>query len=82
MKNRVKDFIETKIWGSKKEPLPLRKQLLRMITVCCITAVCIQAVVMVGMTMRQYMTKEREDTLYILESDNVKVDNFFSMWKK
>ena len=77
MKNRVKDFIETKIWGSKKEPLPLRKQLLRMITVCCITAVCIQAVVMVGMTMRQYMTKEREDTLYILESDNVKVDNIF-----
>ena len=77
MKSRLKDFMETKIWGSKKEPLPLRKQLSRMITVCCITAVCIQAVVMVGMTMKQYVTREKEDTLYILESDNVKIDNIF-----
>lgn len=77
MRRRVKDFIKNKIGGIFKEPLPLRKQLSRMITVCCVTAVCIQAVVMVAMTMKQYVTREREDTLYILESDNVKIDNMF-----
>ena len=69
--------MENKIWNSKREQLPLRKQLSRMITFCCVTAVCIQAVVMVIMTMNQYVTREREDTLYILESDNTKIDNIF-----
>ena len=77
MKKRLKDFMENKIWGKKTEPLPLRKQLSRMITICCVTAVCIQSIAMVVMTMNQYMNKEREDTLYILESDNVKVDSIF-----
>ena len=79
MRKRLKNFMENKIWGSKKDPLPLRKQLSRMITICCVTAVCIQAMVMVVMTMNQYMTREREDTLYILESDNIKMDNM-SIW--
>lgn len=77
MRKKLKNFMENKIWGSLKEPLPLRKQLSRMITICCVTAVCIQAIVMVAMTMNQYVTREREDTLYILESDNIKVDNIF-----
>ena len=77
MRDRLKDLMENKIWGSKKEPISLRKQLSRMITFCCVTAVCIQAVVMVVMTMNQYVTREREDTLYILESDNTKIDNIF-----
>lgn len=77
MRDRLKDLMENKIWGSKKEPISLRKQLSRMITFCCVTAVCIQATVMVVMTMNQYVTREREDTLYILESDNTKIDNIF-----
>ncbi len=77
MRVRLKNFIENKIWGSFREPIPLRKQLSGMITFCCVTAVCIQAVVMVVMMMNQYVTREREDTLYILESDNVKIDNIF-----
>lgn len=77
MRNKLKDFMENKIWGSFKDPLPLRKQLSRMITFCCVTAVCIQAAVMVVMTMNRYVTREREDTLYILESDNTKIDNIF-----
>lgn len=77
MKKKLEDLIENKIWGSFKEPLPLRKQLSRMITLCCITAVCIQAIIMIAMTVNQYVTREREDTLYILESDNVRVDNIF-----
>ena len=77
MRDRLKVLMENKIWGSKKEKISLRKQLSRMITFCCVTAVCIQAVVMVVMTMNQYVTREREDTLYILESDNTKIDNIF-----
>ena len=77
MRKRLKDFMENRIWGSTKVPLSLRKQLSRMITICCVTAVCLQAIVMVAMTTNQYVTREREDTLYILESDNIKMDNIF-----
>ena len=77
MRDRLKTFLENKMWGSFKKPLPIRKQLSRMITLCCVTAVCIQAIVMVAMAMNQYVTKEKEDTLYILENDNVKIDNIF-----
>ena len=77
MKKRIKKYINEKIDNFFREPLPLRKQLSRMITLCCVVVVCVQAVVMVAMTMKQYVTREREDTLYILESDNVKIDNAF-----
>lgn len=77
MRNKLKDLIENRIWGAFKAPMSLRKQLSRMITFCCVVAVCIQAIVMIAMTMNQYVTREREDTLYILESDNIKVDNIF-----
>ena len=77
MKTRIKKYIENNIWGSLKKPLPIRKQLSRMITLCCVIVVCIQAVVMIAMAMNQYVTREREDTLYILESDNTRIDNIF-----
>ena len=77
MRERIKTFLQNRMWGSFKKPLPIRKQLSRMITLCCVTAVCIQAIVMVAMAMNQYVTKEREDALYILENDNVKIDNMF-----
>ena len=77
MITKLKNFFENRIWGSLKKPLPIRKQLSRMITICCVTAVCIQAVVMIAMAMNQYVTREKEDTLYILENDNIKVDNIF-----
>lgn len=77
MKKRLKNYINNKIEVFFKEPLPLRKQLSRMITLCCVVVVCVQAVVMMAITMKQYVTREREDTLYILESDNVKIDNAF-----
>ena len=77
MKTRLKSYLENRIWGSLKKPMPIRKQLSRMITICCVTAVCIQAVVMIALAMNQYVTREKEDTLYILESDNIKMDNIF-----
>ncbi len=69
--------MKNKIGNKKKEPVSLRKQLSGMIIFCCVTAVCIQAVVMTAITINQYVTRERENTIYILESDNVKTDNIF-----
>lgn len=77
MRNRLKNLIQNKIWGTVKEPVSLRKQLSRMITLCCLIAVCIQAMVMVTMIINRYVTQERDNTLYVLESDNVKIDNMF-----
>ena len=62
------------IWGKKEKPYSLSKQLSRLITYCCVVAITIQSVVMVGMIINQYVQQEREDTLYILESDNAKME--------
>ncbi len=66
--------IENLLWGSKEKPFSLRKQLSRIITFCCVIAVCIQAVVMVTMLISQYVQQERNDTQYILESVNKKME--------
>ena len=52
----------------------LSKQLSRLITWCCVVAITIQSCVMVGMIINQYIQQEIEDTLYILESDNEKME--------
>lgn len=77
MKFIYSDKLENLLWGSKEKPFSLRKQLSRVITFCCVMAVCIQAVVMVTMIINQYVRQERADTLYILESDNTKMDTTF-----
>lgn len=75
MRNSGQNWKRNKLRGSRKEPLSLRKQLSRMITLCSLIAVGIQTVVMVTMIVNQYVTQERENTLYILESDNAKIDD-------
>ena len=77
MRNKLKNLIQNKINGTTKAPISLRKQLSGMITLCCLVAVCIQAVVMVTMIINRYVTQERENTIYVLESNNVKTDNMF-----
>lgn len=77
MRIGLKELLENKFWGSVNEPMSLRKQLSRIITLCCVIAVSIQAVVMAAIIINQYVTDERENTLYILESNNVKIDNLF-----
>ena len=77
MRNKLKNLIQNKINGAMKTPISLRKQLSGMITFCCVVAVCIQAVVMVAMIINQYVTQEKENTMYVLESDNVKTDDMF-----
>lgn len=69
-----KERMENILWGPKEQPYSLRKQISRLITFCCVTVVFIQAVVMVTMLIGQYVQQERSDTLYIIESDNTKMD--------
>jgi len=69
-----REWLENILWGSKEQPYSLRKQISRLITFCCVMVVCIQAVVMVTMLISQYVQQERSDTLYVLESDNTKMD--------
>ena len=75
MKFLYKEHLERMLWGPKDHPFSLRKQLSRVITFCCIAAICIQAVVMVSMLIMQYVRQERFNTLYILESDNTRMDS-------
>lgn len=57
--------------------ISLRKQLSRTICICCVLAVCIQTIVMVAMIINQYVIREKENILYLLENDNKKVDTAF-----
>lgn len=77
MREKIKKFIEDKIWNPTGEGMSLRKQLSKMIIFCCVTAVCIQAAVMMAVSVSQFVSRERENTLLILESDNVKTDSIF-----
>lgn len=74
-RNRMKDFLEQFLWGSKQKQSSLRQQVTRIIVVCCIGAVTIQAIVMLAMILNQYVSQEKEDTLYLLESANTRMDN-------
>lgn len=69
-----KDKINNMLWGPKDKPVSIRKQLSRVIMLSCLIAVCIQATVMVSMIVSQYVRQEKKDTLYILESDNSKIN--------
>lgn len=73
----MKRKIETYLNGTSKKQLSLRSQFSRIIIVCCIAAVCIQAVVMVVLLCRQYVRQERENAKYVLESINEKMNIVF-----
>ena len=74
MARNIKQKVEESIWGKKEKPYSLSKQLSRLITYCCVIAITIQSIVMVGMIIKQYVQQEKEDTLYILENDNGKME--------
>ncbi len=75
IKGKIREFLEYILWGSRTKKLSLRRQMTRVITLCCIGTVTIQAVVILAMVLNQYISQEKEDTLYILESDNAKMNN-------
>ena len=73
MKRKMEKYFKS----ISKKPLSLRSQFSRIIIICCIAAVCIQAMVMMVLLSRQYVRQERENAVYILESINEKVDTMF-----
>lgn len=74
MARNIKEKLEQSIWGIKEKPYSLSKQLSRLITYCCVIAITIQSIVMVGMIVKQYIQQEQKDTLYILENDNGRME--------
>ena len=77
MRKKLKKMFEKYLRGPSKKPLSMRKQLSRVITFCCVVTVCIQTIVMVIMLSSQYVRQERENTEFILESCNTKIDSMF-----
>ena len=77
MKKKIRKVFEGYLKGTVKRPLPMRKQLYRMITLCCAIVVCMQSVVMVGMLSSRYVKQERENTRFLLENSNGKIDAMF-----
>ena len=45
-------------------------KIVRIITMCCIIVACVQAIVMAAMIMKQYIVHEKENTLFLLKSNN------------
>ena len=77
MKLINKEQIEQKLMGPKEQPFSMSRQIARLITFCCVLVVSIQAVVMVTMMIYQYAEREKENALYILETDNKNIDAAF-----
>ena len=61
----------------EKKPISLRKRLSRMMTFCCVTAVSIQAVILIFIMINQYVVQERDNILYVLKQDNTEISEYF-----
>ena len=72
---KLKKIMEYFLWGETTRKHSLRRQMARVITICCIMTVTVQAVVMLAIILNQYVSQEKTDTLSLLEGDNVKMDN-------
>ena len=70
---KLKGFLYPKSNGS----ISLRKQLSRLITICCTTVVLIQAIIMASMLLHRYVIQEKKDTFYILENTHEKINSGF-----
>lgn len=77
MKKKLGKVFEEYLRGPSKKALSMRKLLSRIITFCCVIAVCVQTVVMVVMLSSQYVRQERENTLLLLENSNGKTEFMF-----
>ena len=77
MRKKMRKMFEEYLRGPSQKPLSMRNQLSRIITFCCVIAVCVQTVVMVLMLSNQYVRQERENMLFLLESSNGKMDSMF-----
>ena len=71
LKNRFDRFL----FGKRKNGVTMQKQMSRIIVICCVIAVLLQAVVMVGVIINSYVRREVKDTEYILQSANDSMNN-------
>ena len=71
MKNSFDGFL----FGKRKKGITMQKQMSRIIVICCVIAVLVQAVVMVGIIINSYVRREVKDTEYILQSANDSMNN-------
>lgn len=74
-KENIKLFLERVLWGRGNKRSSTRQKVTRIIVICCISAVMIQAIVMLAMILKQYVSQEKKDILYLLESDNTRMDD-------
>ena len=63
------------LFGKREKGITLQKQMSRIIVICCVIAVLVQAVVMAGMIINSYVRREAKDTEFLLQSANESMDN-------
>lgn len=63
------------LFGKRKKGVTMQKQMSRIIVICCVIAVLVQAIVMVGVIINSYVRREVKDTEFILQSANDSMNN-------
>ena len=71
----IKKRFDELLFGRKKKGVTMQKQMSRIIVICCVIAVLVQAAVMVGVIIKSYVRREVKDTEYILQSANDSMNN-------
>ena len=63
------------LFGKREKGVTLQKQMSRIIVICCVIAVLVQAVVMTGVIINSYVRREVKDTEFLLQSANDSMNN-------
>lgn len=71
------EHIRRLLWGTKEHPVSLRKQLTRLILICCTAVALLQSGIMVSMLFHQYIVQEKENTLYLLDHTHKNMNSGF-----
>ena len=73
--SKFKKLADGVLFGKRKNGITLQKQMSRIIVICCVIAVLVQAVVMTGMIINSYVRREAKDTELLLQSANDSMNN-------
>ena len=72
---RVQTYADRILFGRREKGITLQKQMSRIIVICCVIAVLLQAVVMTGLIINSYVRRELKDTEFLLQSANESMNN-------
>ena len=72
---RFQKLADRVLFGKRGKGITLQKQMSRIIVICCVIAVFVQAVVMTGMIINSYVRREVKDTEFLLQSANDSMNN-------